>query len=260
MAPILFIVKSYLVPASPMFLIVAIGVGLVLLTRPSAAVWGRRWLAAVLLSHTLLAVPAVSDWLQRCLGRSSPIRSASEAGAARTIVVLGTGVVTVGPKSDAVDLPSVGTASNIGEAARLYRLLGRPRLIASGGMPPGGSGLRPEAEIIRPFLTRLGVAEADIALEPASNNTVEQARNVAAMLPRGTAVVLVTVPTHMTRAAALFRHQGLTVIPAVSSSAEARVTNWTAPILPNRYALRGSELALYELLALAYYGATGELN
>jgi uncharacterized SAM-binding protein YcdF (DUF218 family) len=80
------------------------------------------------------------------------------------------------------------------------------------------------------------------------------------MLPRGTPIVLVTVPTHMTRSASLFRRQGLVVTPAVSDSAEARVRTWTAPVLPNRYALRGSELAIYELLALAYYGARGELN
>jgi len=260
MAPLLFIVKTYLVPGSPMFLIVAIGIGLVLFRRPSTAVWGRRWLVAILVSHALLAVPAVSGWLQRGIGGTGAIRSASEVGNARTIVLLGTGVVTVGPARDAIDLPSVGTASNIAEAARLYRLLDRPRIIASGGMPPGGSGERPEAEIIRPYLMRLGVAESDIALEPSSINTIEQARNVAAMLPRGTPVVLVTVPTHMMRAAGLFRHQGLTVIPAISDSAEARVRTWAAPILPNRYALRGSELALYEVLALAYYWARGELN
>ena len=39
MAPILFIVKAYLVPGSPMFLIIAIGVGLALLARPRLAAW-----------------------------------------------------------------------------------------------------------------------------------------------------------------------------------------------------------------------------
>jgi uncharacterized SAM-binding protein YcdF (DUF218 family) len=80
------------------------------------------------------------------------------------------------------------------------------------------------------------------------------------MLPRGTPIVLVTVPTHMPRAAGLFRRQGLVVMPAISDSVEARVRTWTVPILPNRYALRGSEVAIYELLALAYYGARGDLN
>ena len=260
MSPILFIVKTYLVPGSPMFLIVSIGVGLALLARPSLAKWGRRWLVAVLVSHALLAVPAISGWLQRGVSRATAIRSVSEVGDARTIVVLGTGVVTVGPASDAIDLPAVSTASNIAEAARLYRLMGRPRVIASGGLPPGGSGLRPEAQVMQPFLTRLGIAEADITLEPASINTLQQARHVAAMLPKGTHIVLVTVPIHMPRSAGLFRRQGLVVTPAVSDSSEERVKSWTAPVVPDRYSLRGSENALYELLALAYYGVQGELN
>jgi uncharacterized SAM-binding protein YcdF (DUF218 family) len=260
MAPILFIVKAYLVPGSPMFLIIAIGVGLALLARPRLAAWGRRWLVAVAVSHAVLAVPVVSGLLQRGLGRTSPIRSAAEAGGARTIVVLGTGVVTVGPGAEAIDLPSVSTASNIAEAARLYRLLGGPRVIASGGIPPGGAGERPEAQVMRPFLRQLGVADADITLEPTSINTLQQAHHVAAMLPRGTPVVLVTVPTHMPRAAGLFRAQGLTVVPAVSDSTEPEIRTWMAPVVPNRYALRGSEMALYELLALTYYGVRGDLK
>jgi uncharacterized SAM-binding protein YcdF (DUF218 family) len=256
----LFLVKSYLVPGSPMFLIIAIAIGLALIARPALTAWGRRWLAAVLILHTALSVPAISGWLQRSMGGVGPIMSAADAGAARIIVVLGTGVVTVGPGEQAVDLPSVSTASNIAEAARLYRMLGRPRVIASGGMPPGGAGRRPEAEVIRPFLLRLGVADADIALESRSINTIEQAGNVAAMLPPGTPVVLVTVPTHMRRAAALFRTRGLTVTPAVSDSTEPRLTSWTSPWTPNRYALRASEMAVYEALALGYYGARGELR
>ena len=260
MSWVLFVVKSYLVPGSPMFLVLAIAAGLALLARPAKAAWGRRWLAAVLVFHAGLSVPAVSERVQRAMGGVGPLTSAAQAGAARVIVVLGTGVVTIGPDAQAVDLPSVGTAANIAEAARLYHLLGRPRVIASGGMPPGGAGRRSEADVIRPFLLRLGVADADIALEPASINTIQQAANVAAMLEPGTPVVLVTVPTHMRRAAALFRNRGLQVTPAVSVSGEPRVEAWGAPWLPNRYALRGSEMAVYEALALVYYGARGDLR
>ena len=256
---VLFVVKNYLVPGSPMFLVIAVAIGAVLLSRPALAAWGRRWLAAVAVSHLAFSVPAISDGLERLMGGVAPIASAADAGGARTIVVLGTGVVTVGPDGEAVDLPSVSTATNIAEAVRLYRMLGRPTIIASGGRPPGGAGRRPEAEVMRPFLLRLGVAAADIALEPRSINTIQQAQHVAAMLPPKTRVVLVTNPTHMRRAAALFRKQGLTVTPGVSDSIEPAIT-WTPPWVPNRYALRGSEMAVYEALALLYYGAKGELS
>ena len=112
----------------------------------------------------------------------------------------------------------LNTALNVSEAARLYRLLGPRHVIASGGMPPGGAGKRPESEVMREYLVRLGVAAEDIALESASINTTEQAEQVAALLPRGARVLLVTAPAHMPRAAALFRSRGLDVVPAVSGS------------------------------------------
>ncbi len=185
MGVLVWLGKTYLVPGSPWFLIVGVGVALLMLSSRRTLDWGRRWLAALFLLYVALSMPLVSGWLHRTLAGSGPITDAREARDASTIVLLGNGVITVGPAATAIHLPGVSTALNVSEAARLYRLLGRRHVIASGGMPPGGAGKRPESEVMRDYLARLGVAGEDVELESTSNNTTEQAEHVTAMLPQG---------------------------------------------------------------------------
>ena len=259
MGVIVSLVKSYLIPGSPWFLIVAMGVALPLLSRPRAAVWGRRWLAALLVLYVALSMPLVAVWLNRTLAGTGPIIDAREARDAATIVLLGNGAVTLGPVDTAIHLPSVNTALNVSEAARLYRLLGRRRIVASGGIPPAGTNTRPESEVMREYLVALGVGVGDIVLESTSTTTTEQAEQIAGLLPKGARVVLVTAPAHMPRAAALFRHRGLDVVPAVSGSLPGTPSTWTEDLVPNRFALRASEAALYEVLAFAFYRLRGDI-
>ena len=259
MGVIVSLAKNYLIPGSPWFLIVAVGVALPLLSRPRGAVWARRWLTALLALYVALSMPLVAGWLHRTLAGTGPISDAREARDAATIVLLGNGAVTVGPADTAIHLPSVNTALNVSEAARLYRLLGRRRIVASGGMPPAGGNVRPESEVMRAYLVALGVGVGDIVLESKSTTTTEQAEQVAGLLPKSARVLLVTAPAHMPRAAALFRHRGLDVVPAVSGSLPDTSSTWTEDLVPNRFALRASEAALYEVLAFAFYRLRGDI-
>lgn len=259
MGVIVSLAKNYLIPGSPWFLMVAVGVALPLLSRPRAAVWGRRWLTALLVLYVALSMPLVAGWLNRTLAGTGPIIDAREARDAATIVLLGNGAVTAGPADTAIHLPSVNTALNVSEAARLYRLLGRRRIVASGGKGPGSANTIPESEVMREYLVALGVGVGDIVLESTSTTTAEQAKQIAGLLPKGARVVLVTTPAHMPRAAALFRHRGLDVVPAVSDSLPRTPSTWTEDLVPNRFALRASEAAIYEVLAFAFYRLRGDI-
>ncbi len=259
MTVLVALAKGYLIPGSSSFLIAGIGLALLLLASQRTLAWGRRWLALLFVFYVTASVPLVSGWLHRTLAGAGPITDAREARGADTIVLLGNGVVSVGPAAVAVHLPVLNTALNVSATARLYRLLGPRRVIVSGGMPPGGAGKRPESEVMREYLERLGVAAADIALESGSTTTTEQAERVKALLPPGTRVLLVTTPAHMRRAAALFRHRGLDVVPAVSDSLPDTPRTWTEDLVPNRYALRASESAFYELFAYAFYRLRGDI-
>lgn len=257
---VLRIVKGYLIPGSPFFLVAGVGIALLLLTTERGVAWARRWLFLLAAAYVVLGVPVVTGFIHRTIGGHAPVGDAGDARGAGVIVVLGNGAVTVDASGPAIDLPSLETALNIGETVRLHRLLGGRPVIASGGIPPGGSNKRPEAELMRDYLVRMGIPAGDIRLDSASRNTTEQATNIAAMVGPKARVLLVTVPVHMRRAEALFRTRGVDVIPAVSGSLPVESTDWASSVLPNRFALRASEKAAYEVLGLAYYWMTGDIG
>ena len=258
---VLWIGRTYLVPASPMFLLLGVFVALVLLGREGSRAAGRRLLWGLFFLYLFGSTPFVSGLLAGMLGGTTRLERPEAVREAEAIVLIGCGVLTAGDEAVPVHLPGIETAFNISETARLYRLAGRARIVASGGMPPGGAGEIPESEAMRLYLLRMGVAASDIVLESASTNTLQQAQNVAAMLPRGARIVLVTVPTHMPRTAGFFRAQGFQVTEAVSGLARSEEAE--SPIgqfVPQRHALRASERAMYEVLGLAYYWLRGDFR
>lgn len=258
---VLWLVRSYLVPGSPLFLVLGVLVALLLLGRERTRGTGRGVLWALFMLYLLCSLPLVSGLLSRMLSGAARIERAGAVREAEAIVLIGCGVVTAGDEATPVHLPGVETAFNISEAVRLYRLAGRMRIVATGGMPPGGAGTIPESEAIQQYLLQMGVAPRDIVLESESTNTFQQARNVAALLPRGARIVLVTVPTHMPRTSRFFRAQGFQVTEAGSALARSeRAETQLGQFIPSRYALRASERAMYEVLGLAYYWLRGDFR
>jgi uncharacterized SAM-binding protein YcdF (DUF218 family) len=254
--------RMYIVPGSPMFLLLGLAVGLALAGRDSTGRLGRLVLWTLLATYTALSMSIVSGALTRMLGGAPPLSSADEVRRSAAIVLIGCGTLTTGSAAEPVHFPGVETATNISEAVRLYKLAGGHKVIATGGMPPLGANEVPESVVIRDYLLRMGVEERHIQLESQAVNTLQQARNVAGMLPRGAKVVLVTVPTHMPRTAAFFRKEGFDVTPAVSGMVErgTRVPSLWEDFVPNRFSLRASERAMYEVVGLAYYWVRGDLR
>lgn len=244
------LVKAYLVPGSPEFLLLALTAGVVLLWLPALDRWGRRWLTAVAVGYLLLGLPPGAAWLQdRLVGEPPRVAAGDEARGADTIVLLGNGALSAGDSGRALHLPSLETAYNVLEAVRLHDVLGGARIVASGGGAPGSTHTQTEAEVMRDLLVRLGVAPGAIVLERESSTTHTQAVNVARLVDRSRPVVLVTVARHMPRARALFEAQGVQVIPSASAFDLRRrgwIWRWW---LPSRHALRMSEMLVYERLA-----------
>lgn len=103
-------------------------------------------------------------------------------------------------------------------ALRLYRAGVAPTILLSGGRaaydsPDAGP---PEAESMADILTAAGIPPDALILESASHNTYENAVESKKLLAAAGAerIVLVTSALHMPRAAAIFRKQGMEVIPA----------------------------------------------
>lgn len=239
--------------------LLAIAVGLLLLSGRRTRSWVRAYFVAVFIGFWLLATPAVADWLASLVsGGYVALQRADEARGANTIVVLGGGADTFHVGALTLSDPAIFTVFRVIEAARLYALLNRPTVILMGGVTSKDPKAGAESDAMGAAIVRLGVPPDRIVLESESKNTREQAlalkRMFTGMEPRP--FVLVTSPTHVPRAMAAFRAVGLNPIasPAALHSDNAR--GW----LPNDNALMITDTVTYDTAAWLYYWSRGWLS
>jgi len=241
------------------FMLAVFAFGTLLLFNRRTMTWGRRWLVTALLGYWTLSLPFGAVALSKPLTfkYEQRLTSAAEAGGAQAVVVLGGG--TLSYVADGIGYDDLlNSALRVQEGVRLYRLLGAPLLIMSGGntqrlVPP-----RTEAQAFRLAAINLGVPPARIVVEEASTTTREQAQKLKAMLAerRIDRFVLVTTPTHMSRSLAIFRTVGLAPVPSASRlRSEQDDEMWT--LVPDRKALTISDAAIYEYVAWIYYRLRG---
>ena len=210
---------------------------------------GRAIALVALLALYALSLPPVGRALLRTL--EPPPVSDADLKRADAIVILGAGTY--------FDAPEYGGDSLRGSAlerlrygAALQRRTKLPILV-SGGSPLGG---RPEAELMKEVLERELRASVQW-VETASRDTGENARFSAPLLKAGNAarIALVSHGWHLRRAAALFRAQGLEVVPAATGYATAPPSA-LMQALPDAHALEASSRALREWLAIAVQRAS----
>jgi len=131
------------------------------------------------------------------------------------IVVLGGGTEAGAPPRRYTEINGAG--DRVIKAAQLYRQGVAPVLLLSGGSISWLSD-RPStpATEMEELLLFMGVPEDALWLQPDSQNTYEDALYSAKILDENNIdkIVLVTSARHMPRSVALFRAQGLEVIPA----------------------------------------------
>jgi len=252
--------KLALRPASVSFVVIALGIGLVL-------TWSRRlwklapfyWLLLFAL-YASLATPIVSEWLVQQTSDGFPrLERGADAQGARTIVVLGSGALTLRDGQQAIDVATPSTIVRTMEGARLYHLLGTPTVILSGGVTDRDTpDARPESESMRAVMLRLGVPAERLVLESVATTTKAEADAVRGILGarRAEPILLVTSPMHMRRSVAVFEAAGLKPIAAAARPWPDRspsACRWC----PSHYALQLSDDVIYEQGAWLYYWAHG---
>ncbi|MBS1819455.1 MAG: YdcF family protein [Acidobacteria bacterium] len=260
------LIKLYLLPGSPSFLLAAVTVALGLLflgrvLRP----WGLALLSGIVVLYWALSLPAVASPLAtRFRTGVVPRLTAADVQRADAIVVLGAGVVTHSLSGYSASVPDSQTVFNAFEGARLYHLapVSLP-VIASGGIVNLAWQREPESGVIRDLLVRAGVPADRITLESSSRTTHEQAVNLAPMIREHgwTHVIVVAPSVQMPRAVGSFAAQGVHIVPA-----EAPYHSDLPPgETPSRWAPSGDALAvstraIYDYLAWAYYWMRGWLG
>lgn len=169
------------------------------------------------------------------------------------IVVLGAGVVTAAPPLRP-DPELTDSSDRLWHAARLYHRGLAPRVIVSGGSYAARRGGPPqsEAEAMREVLLAMGVPADRIVLEAGSLNTIDNIREVRALVGSDR-IALVTSGHHMPRALRLAQQANLNVeaFPADWRIVRVAQPEWLM-FMPSVDAMWNATIALREYLALAF--------
>jgi uncharacterized SAM-binding protein YcdF (DUF218 family) len=268
MSPFLFglykLAKVALYPFTWVFLLLTVLVILALL-RPTPRRF--RWIRVLAISAFavvfLLGNPLVARTLIGAIERQAPSFDAAAASRSQfhAIVVLGGGAVAKGSLRPSDQLMGLSMERTIC-GAELYSKGWAPRLVLSGGdATVYGTGPL-EATEMKKLARRLGVPEQAILLDTESRHTYDNAVQARRMLGPSS-VIIVTSASHIPRASALFRKQGLEVVGyPCGYFAKDRPGRWDGnpfDLIPQLEALHRSTSAITEVVGLIVYWAVGKL-
>jgi uncharacterized SAM-binding protein YcdF (DUF218 family) len=241
-----------------------LSVGGLTMTSAAAIVTCWRWpdrrriqlvVIGLVLCVVAASIPAVPLGLITLYAGYAPF-TRNDLPDAKVVVLLGAGSTAVPGRAVDLDLLEPVGAGRVLEAARVYFLLDHPLIISSGGPTEGTA---PSARVMRDALIGLGVPAERIRLEERSQTTVDEAMLVAPIL-RDLGVrslVLVTSASHMPRAAAVFRAEGFTVVPAAAWDYSKRQRVRAVRLWPSVEGWHLSRSLLHEWLGLVYYSLNG---
>ena len=251
-------IKRLLIPGSVSFLLIGLAIGVLLLFRQPKSHWGRRWLLGLLVLYWILSTPAFVSLLEDAINGDYQPLTASNMGNIEAIVVLGGGTITYEARGYEYGRMGKTTTLRVLEAVRLYGLGNDPFVIVSGGSDEGGGKTQAESEIMLQVMLNYGIPADRLIEDPQSDNTLEEAINIAELLGEMgiNRFVLVTSPTHMPRSMAVFQAQGLEPVAAVAQQ-HSETVPLTTSIFPTNDALDASHGVFREIMATAYYWLRG---
>jgi uncharacterized SAM-binding protein YcdF (DUF218 family) len=224
-----------------------------LLASPSSR-WPKRWLVTLVVLALAASVHGVSRIASWPLRRGFHAFVASDAPPGPTaVVLLGAGARTVHGRSGKLGVLTLGGASRVLEAARIFRLVDPAWIVSSGGAP-AGYDMIPESETMKRALVELDVPAERITLESTSYVTRDEAVLTARLLHALgiTSCIVVTSDLHMRRALAAFRHEGLRAVPAVARDpldSQRPSLSW----LPTPQGIAYSQEVVHDYVGLAWY-------
>lgn len=250
-----------LLPGSLPFLLILILIGVILLyTGPKLHAAKRIWLTSTLCAYWLMSTHFGATYLESLLNRDfTSITANIETIDADAIVVLSGGGHTLGNNRNTINIASTHTVYRILEAYRLHKKLPKVPIILSGGIGDSLTLSTPESEIMRKELLELGVKDSLLLMEPDSQNTYEQAINIAKLMTHLEIkqFILVTSHTHMKRALDTFQTQDLYGVPSVAFHTENPARRITWSLYPTKTDLDRSQNVIREIAAYLYYKQQG---
>ncbi len=262
----MFFVKKFLAPLlfplSVISILLLVGVVLLLLSRKLKAA------KIFIVLGFFLFVACSNHWFaDQVLGtlerQYSPILASDTLGkplpdslkSIKWVIVLGAGYdndLRLPPTSR----PSPSALARLAEGIRIYRKIPGSRLLLSGGAVFGSAS---EASGMAYLAELLGVPKTDIRLETKSLDTDDEAELIKPMVGDDR-FVLVTSASHMPRSMMLFRHLGMSPIPAPT---DFMVLDLPGPrpikLYPSWQSIGKTERAVYEYLGTAWAKIRGKI-
>lgn len=170
---------------------------------------------------------------------------------AKWVVVLGGGH-TSDPDLPVTSQPSAAALMRLIEGIRIQKLLPESKLVLSGGK---GFDPRPHAQV----LADVAMEKRDLVLEAGSRDTKDEAVFIKKIVGDAP-FVMVTSASHMPRAMALFRKQGMHPIPAPTDYwVKKRQKVHPSMFFPNPDNLCKAHRAVYEFLGMAWAKLRGQI-
>lgn len=243
---------------SPLGLITLLWLAGVLLSWRGWKGWGRGCRIAGCLLLLILSSPLVGERLLSGLEGAYPLVPVEDCPAADVIVVLGG--VTQPPVPPRLSIDVDGGFDRLLHGMRLWRAGKAPLLVFSGGNIPYLTGSQmTEAASLCSLALEYGVDRQAMLLEEDSRNTYENALFTSQLLgQRGlNRVLLVTSASHMPRAVAAFRKQGLEVYPASTDLQVVPRSFTLLQLLPGMDSLAFATTAIKEQVGMWVYRLRG---
>lgn len=214
-----------------------------------------RWPVGICMTVTAIALtgmtPLVANLLVARLERPARADKNCALRPPPTIVVLAGGLEGKPRDTSDFSVLSIASRRRLERAVQYWRRGDGRTLVLTG--TSSDSPMLSDAMIMAVYAGVFDVPGNAIRIESRAHNTWENARQVAAMMPRvPRRITLVTSGMHMRRATFAFRAAGFLVCPLPADSRLAAVKP-PGYLVPRSSSLRKTEDGLYELVGFAYY-------
>lgn len=172
------------------------------------------------------------------------------------IVVLGGGLNYL--NEDKAELKAV-TLQRLVKGYQLFKQI-ETQIIITGGVGLGYNSQISEAKLAKEWLKVMGLKEDKIILEEGARTTYENGIYVSQWLEEKhlKTVLLVTSAVHLPRAVAVFKRQGIEVIPVPAGYLTSHKLSWL-DFLPSRGSLTANLAAYHEWLGFIWYRIKGRI-
>lgn len=208
----------------------------------------------ILFSNSALFNFVAGNW------ETQPIKPGALSGEHRTVVVLG-GMASENMHNG---LPRFAQSSDrLWQGLYLLKQGYADTMVISGGLGRLFDKQKPEGELLKEYITAVGLNNESVIFEASSRNTYENARNTAALFKKkqlSGKIILVTSAFHMPRAKGCFEKQGFDPVPYPADPVSStRPMQWKDYLVPSGGVFAKWNVLIREWAGIVMYKLNGYL-